>query len=101
MAYDPDALLTKLGQDYEFDSKSAFALGWCNVLRADSRNMGHPVWIYFPLEEAWNDSGARRKLTTQFRDYDKSPVHECLPQAVEMLEGKQAAGGAALITRRS
>jgi len=100
MAYDPDALLTKLGQDYEFDSKSAFALGWCNVLKADSRNMGHPVWIYFPLEEVWNDSGARRKLTAQFRDYDKSPVHECLPQAVEMLEGKQAAGGMALITSR-
>lgn len=100
MAYDTDALLTKLGQDYEFDSKSAFALGWCNVLQAESRNMGHPVWIYFPLEEVWNESGARRKLIAQFRDYDKSPVHECLPQAVEMLEGKQAAGGLALVTSR-
>ncbi len=100
MAYEPDALLTKLGQDYEFDDKSAFALGWCNVLKAQSRNMGHPVWIYYPLKEVWEESGARKSLSAQFRGYDKLEVHECLPQAIEIIEGKAAAGGIALITSR-
>lgn len=100
MAYDPDALLTKLSQDYEFDTKTAFALGWCNVVQAQSRNMGHPVWIYYPLKEVWEDSNARKKLTAQFRGYDDLGMHECLPKANEVLSGKEAAGAIALITSR-
>jgi hypothetical protein len=101
MAYEPEALLDLLNREFEFDRAKAFEFGWCNVLEAEDRGYKRPVYIYYPRAEVWADSAARKTLTKQMTAYDQLEVHECLPQAVELLTGKKAAGAIALITGRS
>lgn len=101
MAYDPDDLIDLLSKEFVFDRSKSFEFGWCNVLEAEDRGYKRPVWIYYPRAEVWADSKARNILRKQLTEYDKIQVHECLPQAIELLEGRKAAGAIALITGRS
>ena len=100
MSYKPADLLQLLKREFEFDESRAFEFGWCNILEAEDRDYRRPVWIYYPLAEVWDNSQARKSLTRMFTDYDQMEVHECLPQSIEVLTGKKAAGGIALITHR-
>ena len=90
-----------LSQEFEFDKAKVFEFGWCNIIEAEDRLYKRPVRIYVPREDAWENSAAKKILKAQFKAYFKAPMHECLPEAIELIEGKNAKGCIILVTRRS
>ncbi|GLQ35946.1 hypothetical protein GCM10007939_22300 [Amylibacter marinus] len=95
------ALHDILSQEFEYDRAQAYEFGWCTIVEAEDRLSRRPVRIYVPRDDVWANGNAKKIIRTQFKDYFKEALHECLPEAIELIEGKNAGGSMFLVTRRS
>jgi hypothetical protein len=96
-----DKLHDLLSQEFEYDRSSIFEFGWCNIIEAEDRIYTRKVKLYVPRDDVWQNSAAKKLIRKQFKAYYDEKIHECLPEAIDLLEGKNALGRIVLVTSRS
>lgn len=96
-----DKLHDHLSQEFEYDRANIFEFGWCNIIEAEDRLYKRRVKLYVPREDVWDNGAARKLIKKQFKAYYDEKIHECLPEAIDLLEGKNAKGSIVLVTSRT
>ncbi len=96
-----DKLHDHLSQEFEYDRANIFEFGWCNIIEAEDRLYKRRVKLYVPREDVWDNGAAKKLIKKQFKAYYDEKIHECLPEAIDLLEGKNAKGSIVLVTSRT
>jgi serine/threonine protein kinase len=96
-----DKLHNHLSQEFEYDRADIYEFGWCNIIEAEDRIFKRLVRLYVPRDDVWSNGSAKKHIKKQFSDYYKEKTHECLPEAIDLLEGKNAKGSMILVTSRA
>lgn len=96
-----DKLHDHLSQEFEYDRANIFEFGWCNIIEAEDRLYKRRVKLYVPREDVWDNGTAKKLIKKQFKAYYDEKIHECLPEAIDLLEGKNAKGSIVLVTSRT
>lgn len=96
-----DKLHNHLSQEFEYDRADIYEFGWCNIIEAEDRIYKRLVKLYVPRDDVWSNGSAKKYIKKQFSDYYKEKTHECLPEAIDLLEGKNAKGSIILVTSRA